>query len=87
MISIGGRLPSSRSQLGTETDPWTSGIGVFDMTRLLWQDHYDAGAEEYETPDVVKRYYTTEYHEPTWSNSSLASVFSEYPAIRNVIVD
>jgi hypothetical protein len=54
MISIGGRLPSSRSHIGLESDPWSSGIGIFDMTLLRWQDHYDAGAEIYDTAEVVK---------------------------------
>ena len=77
MISIGGRLPSSRRALGKEPDPWRSGIGIFDMTLLRWQDRYDAGAKEYDTPEPVKRYYTTSYQEPSWSNSTLKSVFSE----------
>lgn len=34
MISIGGRPPSSRRALGREPDPWSSGIGIFDMTLL-----------------------------------------------------
>lgn len=77
MISIGGRLPSSRSRIGLESDPWTSGIGVFDMTQLRWQDHYDAGAEDYDSPEAVKRYYSANYQEPSWSNGPLASIFSE----------
>jgi len=77
MISTGGRLPSSRRALGKEPDPWSSGIGIFDMTLLRWQDHYDAGAKEYDTPEPVKRYYTTSYQEPSWSNDTLASIFSE----------
>lgn len=77
MISIGGRLTSSKRALGHEPDPWSSGIGIFDMSLLRWQDHYDAGAENYTTPDPVKRYYTTGYQEPDWSNNTLASMFSK----------
>ena len=77
MISVGGRLPSSRSHIGQESDPWSSGIGIFDMTLLRWQDHYDAGAEKYDSPDLVKRYYTTDYQEPDWDNVSLASTFGK----------
>lgn len=77
MISIGGRLPSSRRALGKEPDPWNSGIGIFDMTLLRWQDHYDAAAEKYDSPDPVKQYYTTSYQEPSWSDATLASIFSE----------
>jgi hypothetical protein len=77
MISIGGRLPSNRRALGKEPDPWTSGIGIFDMSLLRWQDHYDAGAETYDTPDPVKGYYTTRYREPSQSNDTMASMFSK----------
>ena len=77
MISIGGRLPSSRRALGREPDPWSSSIGIFDMTLLRWRDHYDADAEKYDTPDPIKRYYDTSYEEPSWSNATLASIFSE----------
>ncbi|GAB7330788.1 hypothetical protein MBLNU13_g02336t1 [Cladosporium sp. NU13] len=47
MILIGGRLPSSRRALGREPDSWSSSIGIFDMTLLHWQDHYDADAENW----------------------------------------
>lgn len=80
MISIGGRLPSSRLALGAEPDPWVSGIGVFDMTAFEWVDHYNAAAEPYESPDVVKEYYASSYQEPTWNDPKLASVFGELSA-------
>lgn len=76
-ISIGGRFPSSRRALGHQPDPWSSGIGIFDMTLLRWQDHYYAGTEKYDMPDVVKSHYTASYQEPSWSNDTLASNFSE----------
>ena len=38
MISIGGRPPSSRRALGRESDPSSSGIGIFDITLLRRQD-------------------------------------------------
>jgi hypothetical protein len=75
MVSIGGRLPSSVDTLGLEQDPWTSGIGVFDMTAFAWVDHYNAAAETYEQPDMVQQYYASEYTAPTFSDSTLASVF------------
>ncbi|EXJ93853.1 hypothetical protein A1O1_02246 [Capronia coronata CBS 617.96] len=78
MVSVGGRLPSSLQTLGQEKDPWASGIGVFDMTEFAWADHYDAAAEAYESPDVVKEYYASSYQEPSWDPSSqaLASIFA-----------
>lgn len=87
MISIGGRLPSSRRALGREPDPWSSGIGIFDMTLLGWQYHYDADAdaEKYDTPDPIKRYYTTSYEEPSWCYATLASIFSERRLTRSSV--
>ncbi len=45
------------------------------MTEFAWVDHYDAAAAAYEPPDVVQQYYTSNYTAPTWSDSTLASVF------------
>lgn len=77
MISIGGRLPSSRQALGKEPDPWVSGIGVFDMTKFAWADMYAADAAAYESPQVVKDYYASSYQVPAWSDDALASIFGE----------
>ncbi|KIX09321.1 uncharacterized protein Z518_00400 [Rhinocladiella mackenziei CBS 650.93] len=76
MVSIGGRLPSSLQDLGVEQDPWPNGIGVFDMTEFAWVDHYDAAAEVYDSPDLVKQYYASSYQEPAWSDPTLASIFA-----------
>lgn len=78
MISIGGRLPSSLQALGAEPDPWTNGIGVFNMTGFEWVDHYDAAASAYKSPDVVIDYYQHDYQEPNWSDTALATTFGEY---------
>ncbi|EXJ91966.1 hypothetical protein A1O3_00516 [Capronia epimyces CBS 606.96] len=81
MISIGGRLPSSLEASGQAQDPWANGIGVFDLTDFVWKDHYDAAAAAYESPDVVKKYYSSDYQEPAWGENaqSLASVFAYTP--------
>lgn len=93
MISIGGRLPSSRQALGQEPDPWVSGIGIFDMTEFAWADLYTADAAAYESPKVIKDYYASDYKEPEWSDNALAPVFgefmmtySEFRTLANVIV-
>jgi len=65
MIIIGGLNPTQyqnkiqdRWSGNTATaDPWTLGIGVFDMKTLEWKDSYDARAVAYEPPDKVKQYY------------------------------
>jgi hypothetical protein len=77
MVSVGGRLPSSLQSLGVEQDPWPSGLGIFDMSAFQWSDHYDAAGGKYTTPKVIQAYYDNDYAEPSWSDSTLASVFGK----------
>lgn len=63
MISIGGWDPTSTAEFAT-ADPWTFGIGVFDLTALSWGSGYDANAKAYEKPDVVTSYYATQLVSP-----------------------
>lgn len=63
MIIIGGMDPTySLDTLSNnhEKDPWTQGIGVFDMTALQFKDSYQANAERYKTPDIIRRFYSIE---------------------------
>ena len=78
MISIGGRFPSSRQPLGFDRDPWVGGVGVFDMTSFAWTDSYNASAEVYDSPKVVKDYYTSSYEVPDWSDTNLAAIFGAF---------
>lgn len=63
MISVGGCVVTQDSinydetSPGSAVDPFSHGIGVFDMTTMLWRDGYDAAAGPYETPQRVKQYY------------------------------
>lgn len=65
MIIIGGIDPSQIQQIpifgqnnwAGIADPWSQGIGVFDMKTLEWKDSYDAEPVGYEAPDMVKQYY------------------------------
>lgn len=70
IVMIGGQNPSySQNILGdgdgspiqAPPDPWNQGIGVFDMTTLSFKDSYKANAKAYETPDVIKKYYSMKY--------------------------
>ncbi|OMP85189.1 hypothetical protein BK809_0000289 [Diplodia seriata] len=63
MIMVGGLDPDQPSTINdpqnwqASNDPWTQGIGVFDMTKLQYKNKYDASAVAYASPDVVQRYY------------------------------
>ncbi|KAK4198245.1 hypothetical protein QBC40DRAFT_256264 [Triangularia verruculosa] len=39
-----------------DPDPWTNGLGVFDLTALTWKNGYDAGVARYESPNPVKEW-------------------------------
>lgn len=65
MISIGGSDPSQEIYLSSNdssnnftADPWTQGIGVFNMTSLQWKDSYQAKADRYHPPDMITNYYS-----------------------------
>lgn len=61
MIIIGGMDPTyslDTLRNNDEKDPWTQGIGVFNMTALQFKDSYQANAEPYKTPDIIRRFYS-----------------------------
>lgn len=39
-------------------DQLSQGIGVFDVTSMEWKSSYDADLTTYQTPDVVKEWYS-----------------------------
>ena len=40
-----------------DPDPWTQQLAVFDMTSLQWKDKYEASANPYTAPNLVKSMY------------------------------
>jgi hypothetical protein len=57
MIVIGGDSPVSMDH--DVKDPWSLGIGIFDMSKMSWSDSYDPKAAAYEQPTVVQQWYAT----------------------------
>jgi hypothetical protein len=45
-------------------DPWTHALNIFDMTKLEWKDSFDAFADDYESPQMVKNWYNNVYGRP-----------------------
>ena len=75
MIVTGGLNPASsnQSELVQRRDVWSQGIGVFDLSTMQWKDRYDANAEPYTTPNVVKDCYTANGPFPVqWDDPSVA---------------
>jgi Kelch motif len=80
MVVTGGLNPATadQKQLLSTRDNWTQGIGVFDMTTLQWKDSYDADAEAYVTPEVVKSWYAANGAYPaTWDNAVVEGLFTQ----------
>jgi Kelch motif len=79
MIVTGGLNPSAAngSELIYSRDPWTQGIGVFDMTLMEWKDRYDANAESYRTPEALKSWYAANGQYPEeWDDSAVRRLFT-----------
>ena len=64
MVSIGGLNYDITSPDRNSSDSWHQGIGIFDLPSLTWSDSYNAHAEDYDSPDVVKAWYQEGYE---WS--------------------
>ena len=74
MISIGGT--HEISHLNQQDDPWTNGLGIFDMTILNWTNAYDAAAPAYERPSLVSQFYANNSWYPIeWDDPELESIF------------
>lgn len=61
MISIGGDNLNDRNDNTLSVDPERQGLGIFDMTKMVWNDgnaSYDASAAPYVSPAVVKSWYS-----------------------------
>ncbi|KAF6825487.1 kelch repeat protein [Colletotrichum musicola] len=52
MITVGGIDILEGDSLSADVFP--KGLGIFDLTELRWKDEYDAGAAEYDSPQVIK---------------------------------
>ncbi|KAF2135748.1 uncharacterized protein K452DRAFT_362972 [Aplosporella prunicola CBS 121167] len=84
LLSIGG-LESAYDDLGDRTinqwkskDNFTQGLGIFDMTELKWSDKYVANASAYDSPEMVKLWYSDGQREPTWTLPEVRKLFIEH---------
>ncbi|KAB2574686.1 hypothetical protein DBV05_g6600 [Lasiodiplodia theobromae] len=60
-----------------DPDPWSQGIGIFDMTKLSWSSGYDADAAAYESPDRVKSWYSQGNGDNVgWTNNKVRTLFA-----------
>lgn len=80
MIVVGGQNPALPNN-GDPTfskDPWTNGIGVFDLTAMAWQNKYSSSAKAYVTPQTVKDWYGQNGMYPSnWDASAMSGYFQK----------
>ena len=78
MVVIGGVNPASDNgtALSETPDIWDNGIGVFEMTKMVWNERYNASAAEYVTPKVVKSWIKQNGPYPsTWDDATVEGFF------------
>lgn len=81
MISIGGYATTDNNLGHLSTDRFSQGLGIFDLTAMKWSDSYDANAEPYQTPDVVKAWYRENGSSPAkWDDPALQGFFQKSSA-------
>lgn len=44
-----------------QSDDWPNALGIFDMTALVWKDKYETGLADYDSPQIVKDWYSNGY--------------------------
>ncbi|KAK7910925.1 kelch repeat protein [Apiospora marii] len=88
MLSVGGianvkgLVYSNYSVI--DPDPWKQGLGVFDLTEMVWKDRYDADADAYDTPKMVRDWYTEGgVNSVSWASEDIKAMF-EYGTNRTV---
>lgn len=60
----------------TDPDPWKQGLGTFDLTDMSWSSSYDPGAADYDSPDVVKTWYSQGgLGAVSWTSDELRTLF------------
>ena len=84
MIVVGGIVvdanlvtDDSEDSFPNVADPWSSGLGVFDVSDMEWRSEFDPDVAEYVTPEAVRSYLAGYDQYPAWSNSIVESWFTE----------
>ena len=76
MLSIGGLDPTMVYNNTIPPDPFKQGLGIFDLTAMQWSDRYDANAEPYATPRIIKDWYEANGTSPqAWDDPAVQSLF------------
>jgi len=76
MVTIGGLLSGVKTANLTK-DTLKQGLGIFDLTGLQWRSSYDASAEAYRSPTIVKDDIKTNGQYPSsWDSKVVEGLFT-----------
>ncbi|KAK8004360.1 DHA14-like major facilitator [Apiospora arundinis] len=80
MLSVGGtegfRGIVNHISSVKDPDPWKQGLGVLDLTEMVWKSQYDADADPYDTPKMVKEWYAQGGIDTVkWTNKEIKAMF------------
>jgi hypothetical protein len=75
LLTIGGTDPAEQERIAlvaeNATDTFSQGLGIFDITDMVWSNHYNASAAPYESPKIVAEHYRTNNRYPHWDSQDL----------------
>lgn len=78
VLSVGGHDPTDVYNNSVTADPFMQGLGIFDLTKMRWSDRYDADAQLYQTPAVIKAWYAENGTSPIqWNNPDVQRLFQQ----------
>ncbi|KAK8135305.1 hypothetical protein PG984_003245 [Apiospora sp. TS-2023a] len=80
MLSVGGAEYAWGDQYLEpilDSDPWKQGLGIFDLTDMAWKNQYNAGADPYDTPGMVRDWYAQGgIDSVSWANNEIKAMFN-----------
>lgn len=54
---VSGGVPTFVDPWMSSVDPWGEGLGILDLAEVGWSEKFDAAAEVYDSPGVVREFY------------------------------
>ncbi|KAF6830621.1 Kelch repeat-containing protein-like protein 6 [Colletotrichum plurivorum] len=70
----GGLVYSELSEQGNSKEIFPQGLGIFDLSRMVWKDEYDAAADKYESGDIIRSWHNAGGLETVTYNKDVASL-------------
>lgn len=76
MLIVGG-LPPNANDPPKNADIWPLGLGVFDLSQMVFKDRFDADASAYISPEVVSSWYDKNGYVTRNASEEVAQLFTK----------